>query len=90
MFWVYVLQNPKRQFYVGHTSSLPTRVESHNEAEFIGGRFTRKNGPWELVWSEPHSSRASAMIRERQIKQMKSAKWIREVLLNGRVPKPRD
>jgi hypothetical protein len=30
------------------------------------------------------------MARERQIKGMKSARWIRESLLNGRVPTGRD
>jgi hypothetical protein len=30
------------------------------------------------------------MQRERQIKSMKSAQWIREHLLNGRVPTSRD
>jgi predicted GIY-YIG superfamily endonuclease len=34
------------------------------------------------VWSESHSTRASAMQREREIKRMKSARWIREHLLN--------
>jgi len=38
-------------------------------------------GLWHLVWSESHPSRASAVIREKQIKSMKSAKWIRESLL---------
>ncbi len=90
MYWSYVLQNPQGKFYTGHTEDLPQRLDSHNDTGSIHGKFTRKNGPWELVWSEQHPTRASAMKRERQIKAMKSARWIREVLLNGRVPKPRD
>ncbi len=43
-----------------------------------------------MRWSEAHPSRASAVRRERQIKAMKSARWIREQLLNGRVPARRD
>ena len=39
-----------------------------------------------MRWSEAHPSRAAAVRRERQIKAMKSARWIREQLLNGRVP----
>jgi predicted GIY-YIG superfamily endonuclease len=42
----------------------------------------------ELVWSEEHPTRSSAMARERQVKAKKSARWIRENLLNGRVPTP--
>ena len=90
MFWVYILQNPVGRFYIGQTDDLPTRLQSHNRTEKIAGKFTRKNGPWELVWSEEHVTRASAVNRERQIKSKKSARWIREELLNGRVPSPRD
>ncbi len=86
MFWVYILQNPAGKFYVGHTHDLPARLHSHNRTDKLGGKFTRKNGPWELAWSQEHLSRALAMARERQIKAKKSARWIRENLLNGRVP----
>jgi putative endonuclease len=81
MFWVYVLQNPRGLLYVGQTEDLAARVEFHNQTDSIDGHFTRKNGPWKLVWSEKHESRKSAMKREREIKRMKSAKWIRQQLL---------
>ena len=84
-FWVYILQNPRGKFYIGQTEDLTARVEFHNRTDSIDGHFTRKNGPWKLVWSEPHDSRQSAMKREREIKRMKSAKWIRENLLNSTV-----
>ena len=90
MYWVYVLQNLAGKFYIGQTDDLPSRLHSHNRTDLIRRKFTRKNGPWELVWSEEHPDRASAMARERQIKSMKSARWIREHLLNGRVPTGRD
>ena len=83
MYWVYILQNPNGQFYVGHTEDLAARLHSHNTTDKTLGKFTRKNGPWELVWSEEHPTRSSAMSRERQIKAMKSARWIRDTLLNG-------
>jgi putative endonuclease len=81
MFWVYILQNPAERFYIGHTDDLENRVANHNRTDKKVGKFTRKNGPWILVWSEKHSSRASAMRRERQIKSWKSAKRIRTELL---------
>ncbi|MGZ5567903.1 MAG: GIY-YIG nuclease family protein [Limisphaerales bacterium] len=34
----------------------------------VDGKFTRKKGPWNLVWSEVHETRSSAVTRERQIK----------------------
>ena len=86
MFRVYILENPKGRFYVGQTSDLEARMADHNRTDETRGKFTRKNGPWRVVWSEIHPTRASAMQREREIKGMKSAKWIRENLLcSGRV-----
>ena len=90
MYYVYVLENSEGHFYVGHSEDLRQRLQSHNDTGPIHGKFTRKNGPWELVWREEHPTRVSAVARERQIKAMKSARWIREHLLSGRVPSPRD
>jgi len=81
-FWTYILRNPKGRFYIGHTDNLGVRVGSHNRTDKISGKFTRKNGPWQLVWAEEHLSRADAVSRERQIKSWKSAKLIRERLLD--------
>jgi putative endonuclease len=81
MFWVYVLQDPEGQFYIGHTDNLANRVASHNRTDKISGKFTRKNGPWKLVWSEEHPDRSCAMRREREIKNWKSARLIRDRLL---------
>ena len=61
-----------------------------NRTDKILGKFTRKTGPGELVWCESHPTRALAVARERQIKAMKSARWIRRELLNGRIPTRRD
>ena len=89
-FWVYVLENAAGKFYVGHTDAPERREVEHNEADRGHVTFTHKHGPWRLVWKEPHPTRAAAVTRERQIKSMKSARWIREYLLNGRVPTRRD
>ena len=83
MFWVYVLENPHGKFYIGQSQDLAQRLLDHNRTDCFEGHFTRKNGPWKLVWQEAHESRSSAVQRERQIKRMKSAKWIRVNLLNG-------
>jgi predicted GIY-YIG superfamily endonuclease len=85
MFWVYILQNPNGHFYTGHTDDLSVRVANHNRTDKLVGKFTRKNGPWILVWSEQHPDRSSAMRREREIKSWKSSKLIRERLLGTKV-----
>ncbi len=83
MFHVYVLQNERGRFYIGHTDDLERRLREHNEPEGKShlGKFTHKNGPWKLVWSEAQASRSAAMLRERQIKSWKSARTIRDHLL---------
>ena len=90
MFWVYVLENPAGTLYVGQTDNLEARVANHNRTDVTAGKFTRKKGPWKLVWSEQHPTRSSAVRREREIKAMKSSRWIRQKLLTGRVPTCRD
>jgi putative endonuclease len=82
VFWVYVLENPSGKFYVGQTEDLDARLRSHNDDNSpTKGKFTRKSGPWALVWKEIHPDRASAMRRERQIKAWMSARQIRTHLL---------
>ena len=81
MFWVYILKNPAGKFYVGQTGNLTNRLNDHNRTDCFEGHFTRKNGPWKVVWKEAHNSRTSAVRRERQIKRMKSSEWIRRHLL---------
>ena len=89
IFWVYILENAVGRFYVGSTDDPHRRLDEHN-SDLGEKTFTHKNGPWKLVWVEKHASRSDAMAREKQIKNMKSARWIRENLLNGRVPTGRD
>ena len=86
MFRVFLLENLHGRFYIGHTDDLETRLHSHNRTDKLRSKITLKNGPWHSVWSEEHTTRASAMARERQIKSMKSARWIRVQLLKDRVP----
>lgn len=68
MNWVYILQNPSGKFYIGQTDNLELRVVNHNRTDKVAGKFTRKNGPWVLVWKEKHPDRSSATRREQAIK----------------------
>ena len=83
MFWVYVLENAKGKFYIGHTNNLENRISSHDRTD-KNWQISRKNGPWALVWSEEHPDRSSAMRREREIKNWKSARLIRDRLVNAK------
>ena len=84
MFYVYILENPAGKFYIGQTDDIKRRLTEHNSPEAGSKKFTHKNGPWKLVYSESFESRSKAMLREKQIKSMKSSRWIRENLLSNR------
>ena len=90
IYWVYILENAAGTLYVGSSDDPDRRVTEHNDSARGRTTFTHKNGPWRLIWRESYPTRAAAMARERQIKRMKSSRWIRENLLNGRVPTSRD
>ncbi len=82
-YFTYILENSDGRFYVGQTEDLDRRVQQHNNPTHSEAKYTTKHGgPWRLVWHEEHPARKSAMARERQIKAMKSARWIREELLS--------
>ena len=81
-FWAYVLENSAGRFYVGSTDDLERRLSQHNDPSAGSGKYCPRNGPWKLIWKEAFATRSQAVQREKQIKRMKSARWIRENLLN--------
>ena len=90
MFTVYILYSKTAdKYYVGHTNNVDIRLVKHNSPVFHN-EFTRKNGPWVLVYKEDgYETRKEAVARETQIKKWKSRKMI-EMLIKeqvGRVPK---
>lgn len=67
-FFVYILASGRnRTLYVGMTDDLVRRISQHRD-DLIPG-FTNRYGVKTLVWYEPHESRESALVRERQLKK---------------------
>jgi len=89
VFYVYILYSETiDHYYVGQTSDLGARIESHNDG-FV--RWTRHGIPWQLKYFEEFETRADAMRRERFLKSKHSRKYIESLItqksrLNGRVP----
>ncbi|WP_269523679.1 GIY-YIG nuclease family protein [Coraliomargarita parva] len=83
MYYVYILENAKGRFYIGHTDDPQRRLREHNDHDGKShlGKYTHKHGPWKLVWTEPHPTRSAAMQREKQIKLWKSSARIGRELL---------
>jgi predicted GIY-YIG superfamily endonuclease len=71
-FHVYILRLRDGQFYVGSTEDLTRRLTEHRAG--TASRTTALLGPVELIFSEPHPDRSSAVRRERQIKGWSRAK----------------
>ncbi|MBN2455043.1 MAG: GIY-YIG nuclease family protein [Sedimentisphaerales bacterium] len=72
MYYVYILQSLKTgKLYIGHTDNLIRRLKEHNTG--CGGKFSRQNGPWKLLYSESHADRPSAVKRERYLKSTRGS-----------------
>lgn len=78
-FHVYILRLRDGQLYVGSTDNLPRRLAEHQAGTAC--RTTAMFGPVELLYSEPHPDRSSAIRRERQIKNWSRAKKL--ALISG-------
>ena len=65
---VYIMASQRNgTLYVGVTSDLLKRVWEH-KSDFVEG-FTRKYGVHALVWYEVHEEMASAISREKALKE---------------------
>ena len=75
-YWVYVLQNPLGKFYVGLTSNLVIRLQQHNSGV---SKWTKKHGPWVLVWQQGPMNLSSARKLESRLKKQKGGNGFFEI-----------
>jgi putative endonuclease len=76
--YVYIIQSAADgAFYIGMTGNLAQRLAKHNSG---ATPYTRRRGPWAMVYTEEHPSRSAALQRERQIKKRKSRLYIEELI----------
>ena len=80
MYHVYILENPKCNYYTGQTNNLSDRINRHNENRVPA---TKKKGPWKLVYCEIHNSRSEAVKREKYIKLQKDKKFIKRLIYDA-------
>lgn len=65
---VYLLASKRNgTLYTGVTSDLAKRIWQHKNDVAAG--FTQRHGVHTLVWFEPHETMASAIAREKAIKE---------------------
>jgi putative endonuclease len=79
-FFVYILQSETSgRFYCGQTNNLERRIQEHNDPSYSQSKTTKRfAGPWRLVWSGLHESRAAAMEKERRIKARGIGRFLAE------------
>ena len=77
--WVYILKCSDGSFYTGSTKYLELRIKQHQAG--IGGVYTSKRLPVELVYASQCQTILSAFMKERQIKGWSRRKKI--ALING-------
>ena len=69
-FYVYILASKKNgTLYVGVTSDIRKRIYEHREGLYDG--FTKQHSIKRLVWYEVHDTVATAIQREKNLKDWK-------------------
>ncbi|MFB6075784.1 MAG: GIY-YIG nuclease family protein [Candidatus Aenigmatarchaeota archaeon] len=67
MWYVYIIRLDDDSLYTGITKDLERRMEKHENGE--GSKYVRSRLPLELVYSEEHKNKSSALKREARIKK---------------------
>ena len=68
-WWVYILCCGDGTFYIGVTTDVAARLETHRSGK--GAKYTRSRAPLELAYTEKCEDKTSAFQREYAIKQLK-------------------
>jgi putative endonuclease len=77
-YYVYIIYSKlKSRYYTGYSSDPSERLIEHN----LGATpSTRSGRPWTLVYTEEFRDKTTAIRREREIKKMKSRKYIENLV----------
>jgi len=68
-YFCYMVRCANDAFYTGWTTDPLRRLAEHNAGR--GARYTRMNGPVELVYVEQVADHSAALKREAEIKRMR-------------------
>ena len=68
MYYFYLLRCKDNSLYSGITNNLEERMKKHNSG--TGSKYVWSRGGGILAYSEKHSDKTKALIREHQVKQM--------------------
>ncbi|HTR81565.1 MAG TPA: GIY-YIG nuclease family protein [Bacteroidota bacterium] len=81
MYYVYILYSEKKKkYYIGSTNDVIRRLAQHNSAT---KGYTSAGQPWQLKYREAYPTKLEALRREKEIKKMKSRKFIEALIRNS-------
>jgi len=72
MWHLYILRLSDDSLYTGITKDLERRLEEHRSGD--GSKYVRSRLPCEVVYTEEHEDRSSALKREAEIKDWNKAR----------------
>jgi putative endonuclease len=74
---VYVVRCGNGSLYTGYTRDIEARIAAHNDGK--GGRYTRAQGPVELIACWSFATKREALQVEYRIKQLSRSKKLKLV-----------
>jgi putative endonuclease len=78
MKYVYVIQSlESNRWYTGSTNDLRKRFNQHNEGK---STWTRKRGPWKLIYYEACLNEEDARAREKYLKSGMGKRYLKNRL----------
>ena len=79
-YWTYILVSESTgRHYCGSTDDIQRRVRQHNDPNHTNTKTTKRfQGPWKLIWTQAHETRAEAMELEKRVKKRGIARFLSE------------
>jgi len=88
MHYVYLIYSETfDRFYVGHTHDLEDRLVQHNLGKV---RSTKPFLPWKIIYTETFEDLIQARKREVYFKTSGGRRFLKDIKLRSRVPRPND
>jgi putative endonuclease len=78
MYFVYVIENLKKNLYIGLTDDVENRLKEHQRGETYTTR--RLGGPWRLIYLEGCLNKTDAQKRERFLKRGHGREYLKDRL----------
>lgn len=85
-YFVYILRTSKNTLYTGQTSNLDRRIREHKLKSVKSAKYLKYFDSFELVYSEVHLSKSSALKREIELKKWPKSK--KEAMINNAFNNP--